>query len=94
METAHKLDTIVFDKTGTLTKGEPEVTDIIAVNGVSEEDILKYAACAEKNSEHPLAEAIIKRAEEKEIKLLDPEQFNAIEGHGIDAGINGKDQGR
>jgi len=91
LETAHKLDTIVFDKTGTLTKGEPEVTDIIAVNGVSEEDILKYAACAEKNSEHPLAEAIIKRAEEKEIKLLDPEQFNAIEGHGIEASINGKE---
>jgi Cu+-exporting ATPase len=91
LETAHKLDTIVFDKTGTLTKGEPEVTDIITVNGVSEEDILKYAACAEKNSEHPLAEAIIKRAEEKEIKLLDPEQFNAIEGHGIEAGINGKE---
>jgi Cu+-exporting ATPase len=91
LETAHKLDTIVFDKTGTLTKGEPEVTDIITVNGFSEEEILKYAACAEKNSEHPLAEAIIKRAEEKEIKLLDPEQFNAIEGHGIEASIDGKE---
>lgn len=91
LETAHKLDTIVFDKTGTLTKGEPEITDIITVNGFSEEEILKYAACAEKNSEHPLAEAILKRAEEKEIKLIDPEQFNAIEGHGIEASINGKE---
>ncbi|HUU51888.1 MAG TPA: heavy metal translocating P-type ATPase [Candidatus Heimdallarchaeota archaeon] len=91
LETAHKLDTIVFDKTGTLTKGEPEVTDIIIVNGFSEEEILKYAASAEKNSEHPLAGAIIKRAEEKEIKLFDPEQFNAIEGHGIEAGINGEE---
>jgi Cu+-exporting ATPase len=91
LETAHKLDTIVFDKTGTLTKGEPEVTDIIAINAFSEEEILKYAACAEKNSEHPLAEAIIKRAKEKEIKLFDPEQFNAIEGHGIEASIDGKE---
>jgi Cu+-exporting ATPase len=91
LETAHKLDTIVFDKTGTLTKGEPEVTDIIAINGFSEKEILKYAACAEKNSEHPLAEAIIKRAEEKEIELFDPEQFNAIEGHGIEASIDGKE---
>ena len=91
LETAHKLDTIVFDKTGTLTKGEPEITDVITVNGFSEEEILKYAACAEKNSEHPLAEAILKRAEEKEIKLIDPEQFNAIEGHGIEASIDGKE---
>ncbi len=91
LETAHKLDTIVFDKTGTLTKGEPEVTDIIAVNGFSEEEILKYAASAEKNSEHPLAEALIKSAKEKEIKLFDPEQFNAIGGHGIEANINGKE---
>jgi Cu+-exporting ATPase len=91
LETAHKLDTIVFDKTGTLTKGEPEITDIITVNGFSEEEILKYAACAEKNSEHPLAEAILKRAEEKQIKLIDPEQFNAIEGHGIEASIDGKE---
>jgi Cu+-exporting ATPase len=91
LETAHKLDTIVFDKTGTLTKGEPEVTDIITINDFSEEEILKYASSAEKNSEHPLAEAIIKRAKEKEIKLLDPEQFNAIEGHGIEASINGKE---
>jgi len=91
LETAHKLDTIVFDKTGTLTKGEPEVTDIITINGFSEEEVLKYAASAEKNSEHPLAEAIIKRAEDKEIKLLDPDQFNAIEGHGIEASLNGKE---
>ncbi len=91
LETAHKLDTIVFDKTGTLTKGETEVTDIITINDFSEEEILKYASSAEKNSEHPLAEAIIKRAKEKEITLLDPEQFNAIEGHGIEASINGKE---
>ncbi|HEB35361.1 MAG TPA: heavy metal translocating P-type ATPase [Candidatus Aminicenantes bacterium] len=90
LETAHKLDTIVFDKTGTLTRGEPEITDIVTQNDYSEEEILKYAASAEKFSEHPLAEAIIKRAKEKKIELHDPKNFNAIEGHGIEAEVDGK----
>ncbi len=90
LETAHKLDTIVFDKTGTLTRGEPEITDIVTQNDYSEEEILKYAASAEKVSEHPLAEAIIKRAKEKKIELHDPKNFNAIEGHGIGAVVDGK----
>ena len=90
LETAHKLDTIVFDKTGTLTKGEPEITDIVTINAYSEEEILKYAASAEKVSEHPLGEAIIKRAKEKKIELHDPKNFNAIEGHGIEAEVDGK----
>jgi len=91
LETAHKLDTIVFDKTGTLTKGEPEVTNIVSINSQSEENILKYAASAERNSEHPLAEAIIKRAEERKLELHDPKDFQAIEGHGIEAKVNGRD---
>lgn len=91
LETAHKLDTIVFDKTGTLTKGEPEVTNIVSVNSNSEEEILKYAASAEKASEHPLGEAIIKRAVERKIELQDPKNFRAIEGHGIEARVDGKD---
>lgn len=91
LETAHKLDTIVFDKTGTLTKGEPEVTDIVTKNAQSEEIILKYAASAEKASEHPLGEALIKRAGERKIELQDPRNFKAIEGHGIEAKVNGKD---
>jgi len=90
LETAHKLDTIVFDKTGTLTRGEPEITDIVIQNDYSEEEILKYAASAEKVSEHPLGEAIIKRAREKKIELHDPKNFNAIEGHGIEAEVDGK----
>jgi len=90
LETAHKLDTIVFDKTGTLTKGEPEVTNIVLVNDISEEEILKYAASAEKASEHPLGEALIKRAGERKIELQDPKNFKAIEGHGIEAKVNGK----
>jgi Cu+-exporting ATPase len=87
LETAHKLDTVVFDKTGTLTKGEPEVTDIIAFNSYSEEDVLKYAASAEKVSEHPLGEAVIKKAKETQIVLHDPKNFKAIEGHGIEAEV-------
>jgi Cu+-exporting ATPase len=90
LETAHKLDTIVFDKTGTLTKGEPEVTDIITLNAFSKEEILKYVASAEKTSEHPLGEAIVKRADERKIELLEAKNFNAIEGHGIEAIVDGK----
>jgi Cu+-exporting ATPase len=87
LETAHKLDTVVFDKTGTLTKGEPEITDIIPFNFYSEEDVLKYAASAEKVSEHPLGEAVIKKATETQIVLHDPKNFKAIEGHGIEAEV-------
>jgi len=87
LETAHKLDTVVFDKTGTLTKGEPEVTDIIPFNSYSEEEVLKYAASAEKVSEHPLGEAVIKKATETKIGLQDPKNFKAIEGHGIEAEV-------
>jgi Cu+-exporting ATPase len=91
LETAHKLDTLVFDKTGTLTKGEPEVTDLFTTNGFSETEILTYAASAEKVSEHPLGEAILKKAEVESAELHKPEQFNAIEGHGIEATIGGKE---
>jgi len=90
LETAHKLNTIVFDKTGTLTKGEPEVTDIITANGSSEEEVLKFTASAEKASEHPLGEAIIKRANERRLVLEEPKDFKAIEGQGIEATVDGK----
>lgn len=90
LETAHKLNTIVLDKTGTLTKGKPEVTDIIETNGFSENEILKYIASAEKSSEHPLGEAIISCAEQKQVMLSDPKHFEAIEGQGIQATVNGK----
>jgi Cu+-exporting ATPase len=90
LETAHKLTAIVMDKTGTLTKGEPSVTDILAFNNHKEEDILRYAASAEKGSEHPLGEAIVNRAKEGNIPLVKPENFNAIAGHGIEATIDGR----
>lgn len=64
LETAHRLDTIVLDKTGTLTKGEPSVTDIIESKSFAEKEILTLAASAEKGSEHPLGEAILRKAKE------------------------------
>ncbi len=90
LETAHKLTAIVMDKTGTLTKGEPSVTDIVAFNRHKEEDILRYAASAEKGSEHPLGEAIVNRAKERNIPLISPKDFRAIAGHGIEATIDGR----
>jgi Cu+-exporting ATPase len=81
LETAYKLQAVVFDKTGTLTKGEPEVTDIIAL--IPEEQLLQYAAVAEKNSEHPLGEAIVRKAAQQNIVLEDPESFEAIPGQGV-----------
>lgn len=90
LETAHKINAVVFDKTGTLTKGEPEVTDIISANNFSDTEILKYAASTEKGSEHPLAEAIIKKATDQKIELSDPKDFNAVPGYGIEAKIDGK----
>ncbi|MDA8433845.1 MAG: heavy metal translocating P-type ATPase [Nitrospiraceae bacterium] len=89
LETAHKITTVVFDKTGTLTKGEPEVVGITP-EGFSEEDILYYAGSAEKGSEHPLAEAIVRKAKERNIALKTPEYFEAVPGHGIRAGIGGR----
>ena len=104
LETAHKLQAIVFDKTGTLTKGEPEVTDIVIVTSpsgnpsstaqkgktLSEDELLQLAAIAEKNSEHPLGEAIVKRAMERGLKVVDTEFFNAIPGYGVEVKYGGK----
>ena len=83
VERARKLKTVVFDKTGTLTKGEPSVTDIVVYNGYTEKDVLKLAAIAEKGSEHPLAEAILKAALQGESSVPDAESFEAVPGHGV-----------
>jgi Cu+-exporting ATPase len=92
LELASKLSTVVLDKTGTLTKGEPSVTDVVAAKGFSEKDILFYAASAEKGSEHPLGEAIVKRAIDNDhLSLESAQSFNAIPGHGIEANISGKE---
>ncbi len=90
LETTGKVDTIVFDKTGTITEGQPVVTDILAVEGFDQEELLTLAASAEVGSEHPLGEAIVRYAEEKELDFYKVETFNAIPGHGIEVTI--KDQ--
>jgi len=90
LERAEKLNAVVFDKTGTLTKGEPEVTGVVTFDG-SEEDVILSASIAEKGSEHPLAEAIIKRAQMLGLSIPDSETFEAIPGHGVKVGVHGKE---
>lgn len=90
LETAHKTNVIVFDKTGTITEGEPKVTDIITVNGVDEDELLQLSASAERSSEHPLGEAIVNYAKERNLSFLPFEHFEAIPGEGIEVIINGK----
>ncbi|NFR87874.1 MULTISPECIES: heavy metal translocating P-type ATPase [unclassified Clostridium] len=89
LETTYKLNTIVFDKTGTITEGKPKVTDVL-VNNITENEILSLAASAEKGSEHPLGEAIVKEAEDRKLKLKEINKFNAIPGHGIEVLIDEK----
>lgn len=91
LETTHKIQTIVFDKTGTITEGKPKVTDIVVTNDVSEDYLLQLAASAEKGSEHPLGEAIVKDAQVKAVELKKLDFFKAIPGHGIQVKIDGKD---
>jgi len=88
LEIAEKLTTIVFDKTGTLTKGKPEVTDIISF-GIDEAELLKLAASVEKNSQHPLAEAIVRRAQEQGIELEESSEFDTFGGKGVSATVAG-----
>ncbi|MBI4234351.1 MAG: HAD-IC family P-type ATPase, partial [Chloroflexi bacterium] len=80
---------IIFDKTGTLTRGEPVVTDVVAF-GATEQEVLRLAAVAEKSSEHPLGEAIVRGAQARGLPLGDPQEFNAIPGHGVEARLDGR----
>lgn len=90
LEKTHKVNAIVLDKTGTITKGEPEVTDILTVtNDFSEADVLAVAGAAERDSEHPLATAIVKKAKEETKELDRATDFSAIPGHGIKAVVKG-----
>ncbi|MFA5931313.1 MAG: heavy metal translocating P-type ATPase [archaeon] len=90
LETAHKLKFVIFDKTGTITKGIPEVTNVIQLGKISENKVLEIAASLEKGSEHPLADAIVEKAKQEKIKLINVKNFKAIPGHGITAELNGK----
>ena len=85
LEKLASVDTVVFDKTGTLTKGRPEVTDLIPLGGYDEHYLLQMSASSEIKSEHPIAQAIVKKANEKKINLLEVSEFNTMTGHGITA---------
>ncbi|MFA6098709.1 MAG: heavy metal translocating P-type ATPase [Patescibacteria group bacterium] len=89
LEVANKIRVIVFDKTGTITKGQPEVTDLVS-HYSSEKEFLLLTASLEKNSEHPLAAAIIKKAKLDNLQLIEPQHFQAVSGHGVKGEVNGK----
>jgi P-type Cu2+ transporter len=89
LENVSRINAIVLDKTGTLTEGKPALTDVVTVDGRSEEDLLRLVAPAERGSEHPLAEAIVAGARERGIEPADATQFQAIAGHGIQAEVDG-----
>lgn len=89
LEAACKINTIIFDKTGTLTKGKPEVTDVISFKEMDEDEVLAIAASLEKQSEHPLAEAINTYAQEEGLVLSAVEAFKAIPGHGVQGKTEG-----
>jgi Cu+-exporting ATPase len=90
LETTHRIDVIILDKTGTITKGKPDLTDVVT-EGWDEVEFLQLVGAAEKNSEHPLAEAIVKGIQEKGIELPASEQFEAIPGFGIRSVVNEKE---
>lgn len=91
LETAHALQTVILDKTGTITVGKPVITDIHVLGHISKDKLLQMAASAEKGSEHPLGEAIVKAAREQQIELLEIEHFMALPGYGIEAKIEGEE---
>ena len=91
LENAAKIDTVAFDKTGTLTYGRPVVTDIISLNGMNQDELLRLVASAEVRSEHPIARAIVEEAHQRGLSLSEPETFRAIPGKGVQARIDGQE---
>ena len=85
IEIANKVNTIVFDKTGTLTVGKPSVTDIVSLTDIGEQELLRLAAIAESGSEHPLAQAVIRKAKENGTPITNPDSFEAVSGYGLNA---------
>jgi Cu+-exporting ATPase len=90
LEKAHKLTTVVLDKTGTLTRGEPELADIVATSGLSEDELLALVASAERNSEHPLGEALVRGGRERGLVLAEAQGFDAPTGRGVQAEVAGR----
>jgi Cu+-exporting ATPase len=91
LEGAHKLDTVVLDKTGTLTRSEAELTDVLVENGVREEELVRLVASAERTSEHPLGEAIVRGAKYRGLPLSEVEAFEAVSGGGVRARVQGRE---
>jgi len=89
LETAHKLDTIVLDKTGTITRGQPALTDVLAMGGINKDELLQLAASAERLSEHPLAAAVVAGARSRELILSEPAGFDSVTGRGVRATVDG-----
>ena len=90
LEATHRLDTVILDKTGTVTNGKPVLTDVIVADGFNENELLRLVGAAERNSEHPLAEAIVEGIKEKKIDIPSSEMFEAIPGFGIESVVEGK----
>ena len=90
LETSARIDTVVMDKTGTLTKGEPEVTDVVLEGWLTEDDLLSLVAAVEKESEHPLAAAIVRHAADRGVPALDATAFRNVPGHGATAEVEGR----
>jgi Cu+-exporting ATPase len=90
LETTHKVNTVVFDKTGTITEGKPTVTDVLTADGIKADELLQFTASVEKNSEHPLGQAIVFYAQDKGVSFLDVNDFAAVVGRGVEANVAGK----
>ncbi len=90
LEAAAQVDTVVFDKTGTLTEGRPSVTDVVPAAGVEEAAILRLAAAADAQSEHPLATAVVEAARKRSLVIDPPSHFEAVPGHGVQASVGGR----
>ena len=90
LETAHHIDAIILDKTGTITEGKPSLTDLVADGGISEDELLRLAASAERASEHPLGAAIVAAAQERGLRLADPTEFQSLTGQGLAATVDGR----
>src|SRR4029077_11074812 len=91
LEQLSQIDTVVLDKTGTLTLGVPEVTSVNAVNGATEEEVLQTAAIAEQHSEHPLGEAIVRRARQRNLPLREYTKLTYVPGKGLACEDNGSE---
>ena len=90
LEETAGIDTVIFDKTGTLTQGKPALTDVVPAEGIVERDLLRFAASADRPSQHPLAEALVAGAGARGIEVSPPETFDSIPGHGVEARVDGR----